>query len=175
MLIKRSEARAGKQRLAAAYAGLSSGGLDRRAFLKQAGVTGVGLSALGAIPLTTVRPAVAGPVNHAEPVTRVKNICTHCSVGCTVTAEVQNGVWVGQEPCLGQPDQPRHALRQGCLGARARARPAAHQVSDEAGERPVAAHVVGRRPDRDRRQADGGAPGFRPRQRVLAGQREILE
>ena len=103
MLIKRSEARAGRQRLAAAYAGLSSGGLDRRAFLKQAGVTGVGLSALGAIPLTTMRPAAAGPVNHAEPVTRVKNICTHCSVGCTVTAEVQNGVWVGQEPSWDSP------------------------------------------------------------------------
>lgn len=103
MLIKRSEARAGKQRLAAAYAGLSSGGLDRRAFLKQAGVTGVGLSALGAIPLTTVRPAAAGPVNHAEPVTRIKNVCTHCSVGCTVTAEVQNGVWVGQEPSWDSP------------------------------------------------------------------------
>ena len=27
-----------------------------------------------------------------------KNICTHCSVGCTVIAEVQNGVWTGQEP-----------------------------------------------------------------------------
>ncbi|MBW6400838.1 formate dehydrogenase subunit alpha [Roseomonas sp. HJA6] len=103
MLIKRSEARAGKQRLAAAYAGLSSGGLDRRAFLKQAGVTGVGLSALGAIPLTTVRPAAAGPVNHAEPVTRIKNVCTHCSVGCTVTAEVQHGVWVGQEPSWDSP------------------------------------------------------------------------
>ncbi|HWT09674.1 MAG TPA: formate dehydrogenase subunit alpha [Roseomonas sp.] len=103
MLIKRSEARAGKQRLAAAYAGLSAGGLDRRAFLKQAGVTGVGLSALGAIPLTTVRPAAAGPVNHSQPVTRVKNICTHCSVGCTVTAEVQNGVWVGQEPSWESP------------------------------------------------------------------------
>jgi formate dehydrogenase major subunit len=103
MLIKRSEARAGKQRLAAAYQGLSSGGLDRRAFLKQAGVTGVGLAALGAIPLTTVRPAQAGPMNHAQPVTRVKNICTHCSVGCTVTAEVQNGVWVGQEPTWESP------------------------------------------------------------------------
>jgi len=103
MLIKRSEARAGKQRLAAAYQGLSSGGLDRRAFLKQAGVTGVGLAALGAIPLTTVRPAQAGPMNHAQPVTRVKNICTHCSVGCTVTAEVQNGVWVGQEPSWESP------------------------------------------------------------------------
>jgi formate dehydrogenase major subunit len=103
MLIKRSEARAGKQRLAAAYQGLSSGGLDRRAFLKQAGVTGIGLSALGAIPLTTVRPAQAGPMNHQQPVTRVKNVCTHCSVGCTVTAEVQNGVWVGQEPAWESP------------------------------------------------------------------------
>jgi len=103
MLIKRSEARAGKQRLAAAYAGLSSGGLDRRAFLRQAGVTGVGLSALGAIPLTTVRPASAGPMDHQQPVQRVKNICTHCSVGCTVTAEVQNGVWVGQEPSWESP------------------------------------------------------------------------
>ncbi|MBR0660245.1 formate dehydrogenase subunit alpha [Neoroseomonas oryzicola] len=103
MLIKRSEARAGKQRLAAAYAGLSSGGLDRRAFLKRAGVTGFGLSALGAIPLTTVRPAKAGPVDISKPITRVKNICTHCSVGCTVTAEVQNGVWVGQEPTYASP------------------------------------------------------------------------
>ncbi|CAH0165883.1 formate dehydrogenase subunit alpha [Roseomonas sp. CECT 9278] len=103
MLIKRSEARAGRQRLAAAHAGLSSGGLDRRAFLKQAGVTGVGLAALGAIPLTTVRPAAAGPMNHQQPVTRVKNICTHCSVGCSVTAEVQNGVWVGQEPTWDSP------------------------------------------------------------------------
>ena len=103
MLIKRSEARAGRQRLAAAYAGLSSGGLDRRTFLKQAGVTGVGLAALGAIPLSTVRPAAAGPMNHQQPVTRVKNVCTHCSVGCTVTAEVQNGVWVGQEPSWESP------------------------------------------------------------------------
>ncbi len=103
MLIKRSEARAGRQRQAAAYAGLSSGGLDRRAFLKQAGITGVGLSALGTIPLTTIRPAAAGPVNHQQPVTRVKNICTHCSVGCSVTAEVQNGVWVGQEPTWDSP------------------------------------------------------------------------
>ena len=27
-----------------------------------------------------------------------KAICTHCSVGCTVIAEVSNGVWIGQEP-----------------------------------------------------------------------------
>ena len=27
-----------------------------------------------------------------------KSVCTHCSVGCTIMAEVQNGVWIGQEP-----------------------------------------------------------------------------
>ena len=32
-----------------------------------------------------------------------KNICTHCSVGCTVIAEVENGVWVGQEPGWDSP------------------------------------------------------------------------
>src|SRR3546814_16842626 len=32
-----------------------------------------------------------------------KSICTHCAVGCTVTAEVQNGVWTGQEPTWDSP------------------------------------------------------------------------
>ena len=32
-----------------------------------------------------------------------KSVCTHCSVGCTVTAEVANGVWIGQEPSWDSP------------------------------------------------------------------------
>jgi formate dehydrogenase major subunit len=32
-----------------------------------------------------------------------KSICTHCSVGCTVMAEVEDGVWVGQEPGYDSP------------------------------------------------------------------------
>jgi formate dehydrogenase major subunit len=103
MLIKRTDGKAAKQRLASAYQGLSAGGLDRRAFLRQAGLGGAGLAALGAIPLSTMRPAEAGPTDHTKPVQRVKNICTHCSVGCTVIAEVQNGVWVGQEPAWESP------------------------------------------------------------------------
>ena len=31
------------------------------------------------------------------------SVCTHCSVGCGVKAEVQNGVWVGQEPDFDSP------------------------------------------------------------------------
>ncbi|MBM3588147.1 MAG: formate dehydrogenase [Alphaproteobacteria bacterium] len=103
MLIKRTDGKAAKQRLASAYQGLSAGGLDRRAFLRHAGLGGAGLAALGAIPLSTMRPAEAGPMDHTKPVQHVKNICTHCSVGCTVIAEVQNGVWVGQEPAWESP------------------------------------------------------------------------
>ena len=105
MLIKRSEGRAAKQRLADAYQGLSSGGLDRRAFLRQAGFAGAGLAALGSLAPGRAKAAGAatGVINHAQPVQRIKNICTHCSVGCTVTAEVQNGVWVGQEPTWESP------------------------------------------------------------------------
>ncbi len=32
-----------------------------------------------------------------------KTVCTHCSVGCTVMAEVSNGVWTGQEPGWDSP------------------------------------------------------------------------
>ncbi|HWX51237.1 MAG TPA: formate dehydrogenase, partial [Roseomonas sp.] len=103
MLIKRSEGKAARQRLSSAYQGLSGGGLDRRGFLRQAGLGGAGLAALGGLGLTTVRKAEAGPTDFGQPIQRIKNVCTHCSVGCTVTAEVQNGVWVGQEPSWGSP------------------------------------------------------------------------
>ena len=54
---------------------------------------------------------------------------------------------------LGQPDQPRLALRQGRLGARTGAwRPPA-EISDEAGQRPVDADFLGYGDQRDRRQA----------------------
>ena len=46
------------------------------------------------------------PVRRAAPgakVTMNKSICTHCSVGCTVIAEVANGVWIGQEPGWDSP------------------------------------------------------------------------
>jgi formate dehydrogenase major subunit len=102
MLVKRSEARATRQRLAAAYAGLSSGGLDRRGLLRQAGLGAGALAGLGALPPRLARAATEG-VDRTAPATLVKNVCTHCSVGCTVIAEVQNGVWTGQEPAFDSP------------------------------------------------------------------------
>ncbi|MGG5819560.1 formate dehydrogenase subunit alpha [Falsiroseomonas sp. HW251] len=102
MLVKRAEARAARQRLATAYAGLSTGGLDRRGFLAQAGLGAGALAALGTLTPRQVRAATE-TVDRTAPVTIVKNVCTHCSVGCTVTARVQNGVWMGQEPTFDSP------------------------------------------------------------------------
>ena len=48
--------------------------------------------------------AKAGPPSaKGATVTIRKSICTHCAVGCTVTAEVSNGVWIGQEPSWESP------------------------------------------------------------------------
>src|SRR5207237_10131766 len=80
-------------------------GMDRRALRRRAGLAGAALGSLGAIPLGSVAQAstIPGPARPDVPVVLRKNICTHCSVGCTVTAEVQNGVWTGQEPSWDSP------------------------------------------------------------------------
>jgi formate dehydrogenase major subunit len=102
VLIKRTERQARRGTLAAALATQASGTLDRRTFLRRSGLTAAGLAAVGALPLTAVRKAeAAGPA--APGATIRKNICTHCSVGCTVVAEVVNGVWIGQEPGWDSP------------------------------------------------------------------------
>ena len=97
MLVKKSDSQARRGSLASLAA--HSTALDRRAFLRRSGIGAAGLAALGTMPLATVRKAdaaAAGPLS-AGAVIR-KSVCTHCSVGCTVTAEVLNGVWIGQEP-----------------------------------------------------------------------------
>jgi formate dehydrogenase major subunit len=103
MLIKRKSGTTNRSKLQALGAGLASGAIDRRTFLRRSGLAVGGLAAVGAIPLGSVRKAAAAPVAAGTPVEIRKNICTHCSVGCTVTAEVQNGVWVGQEPSWTSP------------------------------------------------------------------------
>jgi formate dehydrogenase major subunit len=104
VLIKRTERQARHGKLAAAFNESSSGRLDRRSFLRRSGLAAGGLAALGTLPLAGVRKAEAGPpAAPGESVTIRKNFCTHCSVGCTVVAEVSNGVWIGQEPGWDSP------------------------------------------------------------------------
>jgi formate dehydrogenase major subunit len=102
VLIKRTERQARRGALAAALQS-QSGGLDRRSFLRQSGLAVGGLAALGSLPLAGVRKAEAAGTAPGAGATIRKNICTHCSVGCTVIAEVENGIWVGQEPGWDSP------------------------------------------------------------------------
>jgi formate dehydrogenase major subunit len=104
VLIKRTERQARHGKFAAAFAEQTSGRLDRRTFLRRSGLAAGGLATLGTIGLSTIRKAVAGPpAAKGAAITIRKNICTHCSVGCTVVAEVSNGVWIGQEPGWDSP------------------------------------------------------------------------
>ena len=75
--------------------------IDRRAFLRGSGLAVGGLAAIGAVG-GTVRRAEAQEAA-PEAFETVKSVCTHCSVGCTVIAEVRDGVWVGQEPGWDSP------------------------------------------------------------------------
>ena len=104
MLIKRKDCEARRATLVAALGRQASGGLDRRTFLRRSGLVAGGVTMLGALSLTGVRKAEAGPPpRQGTTVIRAKAICTHCSVGCTVMAEVSNGVWIGQEPAWDSP------------------------------------------------------------------------
>ena len=102
MLIRKTDYPARRGFLAGLAA--QSTALDRRAFLRRSGISAGSLAVLGTMRLGTVRKAeaaVTGPLSIGAVIR--KNICTHCSVGCTVTAEVVNGVWVGQEPSWDSP------------------------------------------------------------------------
>ena len=76
--------------------------LDRRAFLRNSGIVTAGSALAGMLPGGRVEAATsAGSAGGA--IEKVLSVCTHCSVGCAVTAEVQDGVWIGQEPSFDSP------------------------------------------------------------------------
>lgn len=75
--------------------------VDRRAFLRGSGLAIGGLAGLGALGGTVTRAEAQAATDGA--VETIKSVCTHCSVGCTVMAEVSNGVWIGQEPGWDSP------------------------------------------------------------------------
>ena len=75
--------------------------IDRRGFLRGSGLAIGGIAAVTALSGQSVKPAQATTVGSAVEIK--KSVCTHCSVGCTVMAEVSNGVWIGQEPGWDSP------------------------------------------------------------------------
>ncbi|MGA9251049.1 MAG: molybdopterin-dependent oxidoreductase, partial [Roseobacter sp.] len=82
-------------------ADVASKSVDRRAFLRGSGLAIGGLTAISAMGGTVTQASAAASVSGA--VELKKSVCTHCSVGCTVIAEVANGVWTGQEPGWDSP------------------------------------------------------------------------
>ncbi|MEP3264534.1 MAG: molybdopterin-dependent oxidoreductase, partial [Hyphomicrobiales bacterium] len=100
MLRKKTGGVANGPRLSSAIAELANTGLDRRAFLRRSGLAVGGIAAASAITVGSVQKAEAQSASVKKV---VKSICSHCSVGCTVVAEVEDGVWVGQEPGFDSP------------------------------------------------------------------------
>src|SRR2546425_2765280 len=118
MLIKRSERQLRRGKVASELASQLGDNLNRRSFLRRSGLAAGSLAALGSLPLTSIRQADAGPPPPpGATVTTRKNFCTHCSVGCSVIAEVANGVWIGQEPDY---DSPINRGSHCCKGAAVR-------------------------------------------------------
>src|SRR5262249_14320471 len=98
------QAGAGRRAVVAPSPPQTSGDLDRRSFLRRSGVVAGSLAAVGTLSVGAVRKAEAGPPPApGAAVTVRKNVCTHCSVGCTVIAHVANGVWIEQEPAWDSP------------------------------------------------------------------------
>jgi formate dehydrogenase major subunit len=102
----------------AATAVREDSGIDRRSFLSRSGLVAASLATLGPFPFGSIRKAAAGSPPPADATVSLrKNICTHCSVGCSVIGEVTNGVWTGQEPDY---DSPINRGSHCCKGAAVR-------------------------------------------------------
>ena len=104
MLIKRRDKQQHRATVAAMTRPEQSRYHDRRAFLRNSGLAAGGALAFSTLSFSSIRSAKAGPPPEAGAAVEIrKSICTHCAVGCTVTAEVSNGVWIGQEPSWESP------------------------------------------------------------------------
>lgn len=101
MLRKKTGGMAIGSRLSSALKDVASETIDRRTFLRRSGLAVGGLAAAASLTGSMVEKAeAAGPGSEVK---MIKSICTHCAVGCTVIAEVQGGVWIGQEPGYDSP------------------------------------------------------------------------
>jgi len=82
-------------------------GVDRRVFLKGSGIAAGGAAFMSLLPSAMIQKADASENKRHSyddgDIKKVRSVCSHCSVGCGVVAEVQNGVWIGQEPSFEHP------------------------------------------------------------------------
>ncbi|MCH9049485.1 MAG: molybdopterin-dependent oxidoreductase [Proteobacteria bacterium] len=103
MLRKKTNGVANGPRLSQALAGVVGRAVDRRGFLIGSGLAAGGFAAASTMQFGMVKTADAQVARPNGNIKIVRSVCTHCAVGCTVEAEVQGGVWIGQEPGFDSP------------------------------------------------------------------------
>jgi len=85
-------------------AGFKGSSVDRRTFLRNSGLAAGGTALTSMLTPGMMKKAHAASGSAAGgKIEKIRSICTHCAVGCGVYAEVQNGVWTGQEPAFDHP------------------------------------------------------------------------
>ncbi len=77
--------------------------IARRSFLKISAATAALTGAAMTTKLTTKASATTGKKSPYASSEKIRTICTYCSVGCGIIAEVQNGVWVRQDIAVEHP------------------------------------------------------------------------
>ena len=100
MLRKKTNGVARRPQRTGLLSSISETTVDRRSFLRGSGLAIGGLAAIGVTGGTVAQAATGTGMGAVQ---TVKSVCTHCSVGCSVIAEVDNGVWIGQEPGWDSP------------------------------------------------------------------------
>ena len=83
---------------------LNAYSMNRREFLHNSSLVAGGAALTTMFSPAMIKKAEASDSIAADgTIKKVKSVCTHCAVGCGVVAEVQNGVWTGQEPAFDHP------------------------------------------------------------------------
>ena len=90
-------------RLSRGLSGAVAKTMDRRTFLKRSGVGVGGAAVASQLPFSMIGTAEAKEEQTSGKIEVKRTICTHCSVGCSIDAVVQNGVWIRQEPVFDSP------------------------------------------------------------------------
>jgi formate dehydrogenase major subunit len=90
-------------RLSRGMSGVLAKTMDRRTFLKRSGVGAGGAAVASQLPFSMIREAEAKEEQTSGKIEVKRTVCTHCSVGCSIDAVVQNGVWIRQEPVFDSP------------------------------------------------------------------------
>ena len=80
--------------------------MDRRTFLRRSGIgVGAGIAAtqLNMLQKANAADPKATMLDGKGKIEVKRTICSHCSVGCSFDATVENGVWVRQDPVFESP------------------------------------------------------------------------